>query len=404
MKRRVLLSAAATGLLATPMIWRQAGAQTVVGVTKTEIKIGHTIPYSGPASAYGSGGKGHTGFWKMINSQGGVNGRKINFISLDDGYSPPKTVEQVRRLVEQDEVACLFNPLGTPNNSAIQKYVNQKKVPTLFVATGADKWGDYKNFPWIMGWAPSYQIEAQIYANHISKIKPNAKVALIYQNDDFGKDYPLGLKAAWGAQYDKFIVKALTYEVTDATIDSQVVSLRDSGADTLITVATPKFAAQMIRKVYDIGWKPLHFLSNVSASAGTVLIPAGAEKGIGIITATYGKDPTDPTWANDKGMNEWRAFMKQNLPEADMLDTSYVYSYGVCLTMLQTLRQCGDDLSRENIMRQAANLKDLDIPTVLPGIKVNTSPTNYHPMRHMQLSNWTGTSWSLFGDLIEGAG
>ncbi len=400
MKRRTLLTAAASAL-AAPAILNRAKAQTVVGVTKTEIKIGHTVPYSGPASAYGVIGKGHAAFWKMINAQGGVNGRKINFISYDDGYVPSKTVEQTRRLVEQDGVACIFNSLGTPAISAIQKYLHAKKVPCLFVATGADKWGDYQHFPWMMGWAPSYQTEARVYAKYIEATKPDAKVAVLYQNDDFGKDYPIGLKAAWGAKYSKYVVKELTYEVTDATIDSQASSLHDSGADTLITVCTPKFAAQMIRKVADLNWKPLHILSNVSASAGSVIIPAGAEHAVGIITSSYSKDVTDPMWANDAGMNEWRAFMKANLPDADSKDQGYAYSYGACLTMMQVLKQCGDDLSRENLMRQAADLKNIVIPTLIPGVVLNTSATNYHPMRQMHLTKWTGKSFELFGDLID---
>ena len=398
MRRRTILTAAgATPLLAVPHIAR---AQTP-GVTATEIRIGHTVPYSGPASAYAAIGRGHVAFFKRVNDQGGIAGRKINFISLDDGYAPAKTVEQVRRLVEQDGVALLFNPLGTAQNAAIQRYMNQRKVPQLFVATGADKWGDYEHFPWMMGWAPSYQTEAQVYAKHIAMTKPDAKVAVLYQNDDFGKDYPIGLKAVWGDKYSKFVVKELTYEVTDATIDSQASSLRDSGADTLISVCTPKFAAQMIRKVADLNWKPLHYLSNVSASAGSVINPAGAEKALGIITSSYGKDPTDPMWADDPGMNQWRAFMKAHLPDADLADSGYVFSYGVCLTLLQVLKQCGDNLSRDNIMRQAANLKDVIIPTLIPGIILNTSPTNYHPMRQMHLTRWTGKSFTLFGDIID---
>ncbi len=403
MKRRTLLTGTA-GLLATPAIFSPAWADTMVGVTKSEIKIGNTMPYSGPASAYGIIGKAHTAFWKMINEKGGVNGRKINFISYDDGYSPPKTVEQIRRLVEQDQVACLFNTLGTPNNSAIQKYVNAKKVPTLFVATGADKWGDYQHFPWLIGWQPSYQIEAQIYAKYIMKNKPDAKVAILYQNDDFGKDYPAGLKIGFGAQYSKYVVKELTYEVTDATIDSQAVTLKDSGADVLVTVATPKFAAQMIRKIFEIGWKPLHFLTNVAASVGSVINPAGPEKAVGIITSSYLKDPTDPTWKDDAGMNEWRAFMKQYIPDGNLADGGYVAAYGSVHTMLQTLQQCGNDLSRENIMRQAANIRNESVPTLLPGIVVNTGPKDYHPIKQMQLSKWSGTTWSLFGEVINGAG
>ena len=402
MKRRVLL---ATALAAAAI--RPARADTpnaTPGVTATEIKLGHTIPYSGPASAYASIGRGHTAFFKMINDQGGIAGRRINLISLDDGYAPPKTVEQVRRLVEQDEVAFMFSPLGTPNNTAIQKYLNTKKVPQLFVATGADKWGNYKDNPWTMGWQPSYRTEAQIYAKYLRATKPAGRMAVLYQNDDFGKDYLIGLKDALGADYAARVIKEASYEVTDATIDSQAVSLKDSGADVLLTAATPKFAAQMIRKVYDIGWHPLHFVTNVSASVGSVITPAGHEKARDLITAAYIKDPTDPTWKNDPGLTEWRAFMKAHLPDADTTDGGYLSAYGVDVTIMQVFRQCGTDFSRENIMRQAANLKDLTVPVLLPGIRVNTSPTNFHPIRQMQLSKWTGNNWQLFGNVIEGTG
>jgi branched-chain amino acid transport system substrate-binding protein len=395
---------AAGALLALACMAGPAAAADTPGVTATEIKIGNTMPYSGPASAYGVIGKGEAAFFKMINDQGGVAGHKINFISLDDGYSPPKTVEQVRKLVEQEGVAFLFNTLGTPTNTAIQKYLNQKKIPQLFVATGADKWGDYKDYPWTMGWQPSYRTEAQIYAKYILKNKPNAKIGILYQNDDFGKDYVAGVKDVLGDKYSKMVVKEASYEVTDPTIDSQVVTLQGAGVDTLITAATPKFAAQTIRKVYDIGWKPLHFLTNVSISVASVMEPAGKEKGVGIITSAYGKDPTDPRWKDDPGMKEWRAFMAKYLPDADTTDASYVYAYGVSLTLLQVLKQCNGDFSRENIMKQAANIKDLELPTALPGIKLNTSPTNYHPFRQMQLQKWDGKTWELFGDIIEGAG
>ena len=402
MKRRTLLASAGAALAATPL--SRAFADTVVGVTATEIKIGHTIPYSGPASAYGVIGQGHAAFFKRVNDKGGINGRKINFMSLDDGYSPPKTVEQVRRLVEQDQVAFLFNTLGTPNNTAIQKYVNQKKVPHLFLSTGADKWGNPKEFPWTIGWQPSYRTEAQIYAKYIMKNAPNGKVTVLYQNDDFGKDYLIGLKDGFGAQYSKFVTKEFSFEVTDATIDSQAVSMQATGADIVVTAATPKFAAQMIRKISDMGWKPLHFLTNVSTSVGAVITPAGPEKAVGIISSSYLKDPTDPTWANDAGMNEWRAFMKEYIPNGDLTDGGYVFSYGVCTTMVQVLKQCGNDFSRENVMRQAAAIKNLYVPTLLPGITVNTSPENYHPIRQMQLSKWTGKTWELFGEIIEGTG
>ena len=402
MKRRSLLATAGAALATAPLA--RASAATVVGVTATEIKIGHTIPYSGPASAYGVIGQGHAAFFKRVNDKGGIAGRKINFISLDDGYAPPRTVEQVRRLVEQDQVAFLFNTLGTPNNTAIQKYVNQKKVPHIFLSTGADKWGDPEHFPWTIGWQPSYRTEAQIYAKYIMKNRPNAKVAVLYQNDDFGKDYITGFKDGFGAQYSKYVAKEFSFEVTDATIDSQAVSMQATGADVVLTAATPKFAAQMIRKISDMDWKPLHFLTNVSSSVGAVITPAGPERAVGIITSAYGKDPTDPTWANDAGMNEWRAFMKEYLPTGDLTDGGYVFSYGVCTTLMQVLKQCGDDFSRENVMKEAANLKNLTIPTLLPGITVGTSPTNYHPIHQMQLQKWTGKTWELFGEIIEGTG
>ncbi|HUC64236.1 MAG TPA: ABC transporter substrate-binding protein [Stellaceae bacterium] len=395
--RSILLPAVAVLALAGPAV-----AADAPGVTATEIKIGNTMPYSGPASAYGVIGKGETAFWKMVNDQGGVDGHKIDFISVDDGYNPAKAVEQARKLVEEEGVAFLFNPLGTPSNTAIEKYMNAKKVPQLFVATGADKWGDYQHFPWTMGWQPSYRTEAQIYAKYILKEKPNAKIAILYQNDDFGKDYIAGLKDGLGDKYAKMVVKEASYEVTDPTVDSQIVTLQASGADTLVTAATPKFAAQTIRKVYDIGWKPLHLLTNVSLSVASVMVPAGPEKGVGVITSNYGKDSTDPAWANDPGMNEWRAFMQKYLPGADMKDNNYVYAYGVSMTMLQVLKQCHGDFSRANIMKQAANLKDFEVPTALPGVKINTSPSNYHPIRQMQLQRWDGKTWVRFGDVITG--
>jgi branched-chain amino acid transport system substrate-binding protein len=396
-----LLSAAA--LLALAVIGPIAAADTP-GVTATEIKIGNTMPYSGPASAYGVIGKTETAFFKMINEQGGVAGRKINFISLDDGYSPPKTVEQIHKLVEQDEVAFTFNTLGTPPNTAIQKYLNQKKVPHLFVATGADKWGNYKENPWTIGFQPSYRTEAQIYAKYILKNMPSAKIGVLYQNDDFGKDYLIGLKDGLGDKYAAMVVKEQSYEASDPTVDTQVVSLQGAGVDTLVTAAIPKFAAQTIRKVYDIGWKPAHFLSNVSISVASVMTPAGPEKGVGVLTATYGKDPTDPTWKDDAGMKQWRDFMTKNLPEADQTDANYVYGYGVSLTMLQVLKQCNGDFSRESIMKQAASLKDFELPTLLPGIKINTSASNFHPITQMQLQKWDGKTWVLFGDVISGNG
>ena len=400
--RRSLLGAG-MGVLLTPALPHIARAAQAPGVSDTEIKIGNTNAYSGPASAYGTISKAEAAYFKMINAGGGVNGRKITFISYDDGYSPPKTVEMVRRLVEQDEVALMFNPLGTATNTAIYKYLNQKGVPHLFVSTGADKWADYKEHPWTMMWSPSYRVEAQVYAKYISRTKPDAKIGLLYQNDDFGKDYVNGFKDVLGDRFAN-TVKIVSYEVTDATVDSQLVSLQSSGCDTLMTAATPKFAAQTIRRVADMNWQPFHVLSNVSISAGSVMLPAGGEKGIGITSSGYLKDATDPRWAEDAGMTGWRAFMKQWYPEGDIVDTANVFGYGVAHTLVTLLKQCGNDLSRENIMKQATHLKETDNPVVLPGMKVETSPTSFRPMRQLQLMKWNGKSWDLFGDLIEGAG
>jgi branched-chain amino acid transport system substrate-binding protein len=382
-----------------------AGAEDLPGVTATEIKIGNTDAYSGPASAYGVIAKTETAFFQMVNDQGGVAGHKINFISYDDAYSPPKTVEQTRRLVEEDQVALLFQQLGTATNTAIQRYVNMKKVPHLFISTGADKWGDYKHFPWTMGYQPSYRTEAQIYTKYLLAQKPDAKLAILYQNDDFGKDYPAGVKDILGDKYNTTVVKEATYETSDPTVDSQLATLQASGANALLVGATPKFAAQAIKKVHDLGWHPdFFFMTNVSISVGSVMNPAGAENGIGVITTGYMKDPTDPAFKNDPGMNEWRAFMAKYLPGADMSDANYSFAYGVSKVMLQVLKQCDGDFSRENIMKQATNLHDVDDPVLLPGIKVSTSPTNYHPIKAMQLQKWTGTTWQRFGDIIEGSG
>ena len=380
-----------------------AFAADTPGVTATEIKIGNTDAYSGPASAYGVIAKTEAAFFRMVNDQGGVAGHKINFISYDDGYSPPKTVEQVRRLVEEDQVALLFQTLGTPTNSAIHRYVNQKKVPHLFISTGADKWGDYQHFPWTMGYQPSYRTEAQIYAKYMLQQNPKAKLAILYQNDDFGKDYPAGVKDVLGDKIDSDVVKVASYETTDATIDSQLTALQASGADVLLVAATPKFAAQAIRKVHDLNWHPTFFLTNVSISVGSVMNPAGPENGVGIITTGYMKDPTDPAFKDDKGMNEWRAFMAKYMPEADTTDANYAFAYGVSMVMWQVLKQCGTDFSRENIMKQAANLHDPYDPILLPGIHVNTSPTNFHPIKSMQLQKWDGKTWVRFGDVISGS-
>ncbi|HEY4171639.1 MAG TPA: ABC transporter substrate-binding protein [Rhodopila sp.] len=378
-------------------------AEDLPGVTATEVKIGNTDAYSGPASAYGVIAKTEAAFFKMVNDQGGVAGHKIDFLSYDDGYSPPKTVEQVRRLIEQDQVAMLFNTLGTPTNTAIERYTNLKKVPNLFISTGADKWGDYQHFPWTMGYQPSYRTEAQIYTKYMLQQNPKAKLAILYQNDDFGKDYPAGVKDVLGDKYASVVVKEVSYETTDATIDSQMASLQASGADTLLVAATPKFAAQAIKKVHDLGWHPTFYLTNVSISVGSVMAPAGAENGIGIITTGYMKDPTDPAFKDDPGMNQWRAFMAKYMPDTDLTDANPVFAYGVSSVLLQVLKQCNGDFSRANIMKQAANLHNAPDPVLLPGITVNTSPTNFHPIRAMQLQKWTGKTWERFGGIIEGA-
>jgi branched-chain amino acid transport system substrate-binding protein len=371
------------------------------GASDTEIKIGNIMPYSGPASAYGVIGKTEQAYFNKINAEGGINGRKIKFISYDDGYSPPKAVEQARKLVESDEVLVVFNPLGTPSNSAIQKYMNAKKVPQLFVATGATKWNDPKNFPWTMGWQPSYQSEAHIYAKYLMKEKPDGKIAVLYQNDDFGKDYLKGLKDGFGAKAS-MIVAEESYETTEPSIDSHIVKLRASGADVFISITTPKFAAQAIKKLAEIDWHPLHIVSNVSASVGGVLQPAGFENAQGMLSAAYAKDGADPQWDNDPGMKKFFEFLKQYYPEGNKLDGSTVYGYGVAQTLVQVLKQCGDDLTRENVMKQAANLKDFETDTLLPGIKINTSPTDFAPISQLKMMRFKGEKWDLFGDIISG--
>jgi branched-chain amino acid transport system substrate-binding protein len=377
-----------------------AAAQTP-GVTATEVKIGNTNPYSGPASAYGTIGKALGAYFKKVNDEGGVNGRKVNYISYDDSYSPPKAVEMVRKLVEQDEVAALFQTLGTPTNTAIHKYVNQQKVPHLFVATGATKWNDPKNFPWTMGFQPNYQTEGRVYAAYILKNFPDAKIGILYQNDDYGKDYRKGLHDGLGEAAKKLIVLEQTYEVTDPTIDSQIVNLKNSGANVFFNVTIPKFAVQAIKKAHDIGWKPAHFLNNVSSSLATVLKPAGLEASKGLITALYMKEITDPQWKNDKGYQDWVAWMKKYYPDGALDDQANAYAYTAAQALTQVLKQCGNDLSRENIMKQAANLKNVEFPLLLPGIKVNTSPTDHAPIEQEQLAKFDGERWVLFGELLE---
>ncbi|HWI38887.1 MAG TPA: ABC transporter substrate-binding protein [Burkholderiales bacterium] len=397
--RKALLFGLMAAALAAPAM---AQKKYDPGATDKEIKIGNTNPYSGPASAYGQIGKAIAAYFKMVNDQGGVNGRMINFISYDDGYSPPKTVEMARKLVEQDQVLFLFQTLGTPSNTAIHKYMNAKKVPQLFVATGASKWNDPKHFPWTMGWQPNYHTEGMIYAKHILQTKPDAKIAILYQNDDYGKDYLKGMEDGLGQKASMIVAKA-SYEVSDPTIDSQIVQLQASGANVFFQATTPKFAAQAIRKVYDIGWKPVHYLNNVSISVGSVLQPAGLEKSIGIITAGYQKEHSDPRFANDAGMNKWRAFMKKYMPDGNLDDNFNVYGYGVGQTLVQALKQCGDNLTRENVMRQAASLKNVQIDTLLPGITISTSSTDYAPIEAVQLQKFDGKRWELFGDVMSSA-
>jgi branched-chain amino acid transport system substrate-binding protein len=398
MQKTLLWSTACIALLSASAAF--ADRKYDPGASDSEIKIGQTMPYSGPASAYGTIGKAEAAYFRTINETGGINGRKINFISLDDGYSPPKTVEQTRRLVEEDQVLLIFQSLGTAMNTSIQKYLNAKQVPQLFVATGATKWGDPEHFPWTMGWQPNYQTETHIYAKYLLQNKRDAKIAVLFQNDDYGKDYLKGLHDGLGQQADKMIVREASYEVTDPTVDSQIVTLQGSGADVLLIFATPKFAAQAIRKTYDVGWKPMTFVNNVSTSVATVLQPAGLEKSLGLITALYLKDPTDPQWENDMAMKNWLAWMKKYYPDGDIKDISNVYGYAAAQTVVHVLRQCGDDLSHENIMRQAARLKDLEIPVLLPGIKVNTGPTDFYPIEQVQLARFDGKRWVLFGGVI----
>jgi len=370
------------------------------GASDAEIKIGNTNPYSGPASAYGTIGKTIDAYFKKVNAEGGINGRKINFISYDDGYSPPKTVEQARKLVESDEVLLLFQTLGTPSNTAIQKYMNSKKVPQLFVATGATKWNDPKGNPWTMGWQPNYQSEGRIYAEYLIKNHPNGKIGILYQNDDYGKDYVKGLKDGLNGKLK--IVSELPYETSDPTVDSQIINLKASGADVFFNVTTPKFAAQAIKKAHEIGWTPVHLLNNVSNSVGSVLKPAGLEASKGILSTQYLKDPTDPTWDNDPGKKEWLAFMDKYYPEGDKTSTFTVYGYLVAQTMVEVLKNCKDDLTRANVMKQAASLKQLKHAMLLPGITINTSDKDFAPIKQMQMEKFNGDRWELFGPVMSG--
>ena len=370
------------------------------GVTDTEIKIGQTMPYSGPASGLSAIAKAQAAYFAKINAEGGINGRKINLISLDDAYSPPKTVEQTRKLVEQEEVLLLFGSIGSATNSAIHKYVNQKKVPHILLITNSTKWGDPQNFPWTMGFGLPFQTEAKLYVQYILQTKPNAKIAILYQNDDMGKDYLKGLHDELGDKATKMIVAEVTYEVTDPTVDSQIVTLKGSGADTFISITTPKSSAQAIRKAYDIGWKPLYFTSVAGNSVETVLKPAGTEKAIGVVSVSASKEPTDPQWKDDVAVKDYLEWMKKYYPEGNLAEIFNVYGYNSAQLLVQVLKQCGDDLSRVNVMRQAANIKNLQLPMATPGVKINTSPTDFFPIEQSQLMRFDGKEWVRFGEIM----
>ena len=397
------ITTARVALLSTALAFAATGSALAqkkydTGATDTEIKVGNTIPYSGPASAYGLIGKTEAAYFKMVNDSGGINGRKVNFISYDDAYSPPKAVEQVRKLVESDEVLVVFNPLGTPSNTAIQKYLNAKKVPQLFVATGATKWNDPKNFPWTIGWQPSYQSEGQIYAKYLQKEMPNAKVAVLYQNDDFGKDYLKGIRDGYGAKASSLIEES--YEISEPTIDSHIVKLKSMNPDVFISITTPKFAAQTIKKIAELGWKPTQIVANVSASIGAVMKPAGFENAQGVLSANYGKDGTDAQWKDDPGIKKWNAFIDKYMPGENKADSSMIYGYGAAQTLHKVLEMSGDNLTRENVMKQAASLKDFSPDTILPGIKINTSATDFAPISQLQMMRFKNENWEFFGEII----
>jgi branched-chain amino acid transport system substrate-binding protein len=402
LSRRLFLQscAASVGYLASGV--RGALAANAPGVTDTEIKIGQTMPYSGPASPYGMNGRTHSAYFKMINEQGGINGRKINLISLDDGLQPGKTVEQTRRLVEQEQVAFIFGSLGTITNAAVRSYLNENKVPQLFITTGSAMFGDPKTYPWTISCLPNFQTEAHIYARQILETKPDAKIGLLYQNDGYGRDYLIGIRDGLGAEHAAMIIKETSYETFEPAVESQIVQLQSSGADTFLIAATPKFAAQAIRKAYDIGWMPERYMTYTASSITATLKPAGLQKCKGLITAAYSKDPSDPRWKDDSGYKEWVAFATKYMAAADLIDFNAVVAFSVAALLIEVLKRCGDNLSRENIMLQATNIKDLELPMLLPGIRVNTSPDNFYPIRQMQLSRFNGESWELFGDLISG--
>jgi branched-chain amino acid transport system substrate-binding protein len=399
-KKKLALFAAVSAftVLATQSAFAQKKYDT--GASDTEIKIGNIEAYSGPASAYGMIGKTEDAYFKMINDEGGVNGRKINFVTYDDGYSPPKTVEQTRKLIESDEVFLIFNALGTPTQTAVQKYQNTKKVPQLFVATGASKWNDAKEFPWSMGFQPSYRVEARIFAKYILKNKPDAKVALFYQNDDFGKDYVAGIKDIFGDKASQLIIAEESYETSEPSVDSHIVKLKGTGANVLVNISTPKFAAQTIKKMAELQWKPMHLMTDVSISIGAVMKPAGLDASEGVLSAGYLKDASDPQWKNDDGMKKFMAFADKYMPGVNISDANTVYGYAAAQTMVQVLKQAGDNLTRENVMKQAASLKDFAPDTLVPGIKINTSATDFAPIEQLKMMQFKNGQWELFGDII----
>jgi branched-chain amino acid transport system substrate-binding protein len=403
MKRLSVIVLSATIIMGLSVVaGRSAEQPNAPGISDTEIKIGQTMPYSGPISGYGTIGKAELAYFRMINDNGGVNGRKINLISRDDGYSPPKTVEQIRKLVEEDNVAFIFQSLGDVTNAAVQRYLNDRGIPQLFLADGSARWDDPQHFHWTMAWQPSYRTEGRIDAAYILRTKPDAKIGVLVQDSLGGKDYVAGLEEGLGDRAKTMIVDKLTYQVTDATIDSQIGLLQASGADTFFDISVPKFAAQAIRKLWDVNWRPLHVLTFVSTSVGGTLKPAGLDKSVGIVSVGILKDPTDPKWDGDPGMKEWRAWMDKYYPDGDRSDGANIYGYLIAQTLMQVLRQCGNNLSRENIMHEAANLHDLELPLLLPGIRISTSPTDYRPVKQMQPVRFNGRNWDLFGDLLAG--
>jgi ABC-type branched-subunit amino acid transport system substrate-binding protein len=396
-QRTIRMALLATALAVAPV---QAEKRYGPGASDKEIKLGQTMSYSGALSVFGTIGRTQAAYFEMLNAAGGINGRRVTFISLDDGYMPPRTVEQTRKLVEQEEVLALFGSTGTPTNSAIHKYVNARQVPHLFLSTGASKWGDPIRFPWTMGWTPNYRQEGAIYARYILKTSPHAKVAVLYQNDDFGKDFLRGFEEGLGEANAKMIVATATFEPTDPSVDSQITTLQASGADTFFDIASPKAAAQAIRKAYDTGWRPVHLLQSVAASISSTLKPAGLDHAVGVISSAYYKDPTDPQWAKDPAVAAYRSFMKTYYPAGDPDDVFNAWGYSQAQTMEQVLKQCGDELTRENVMKQAANLKDLQLPMLLPGIKINTSPTDFYPIEQVQLMRFDGKQWVRFGEVL----